>query len=58
MIQEKYSIKLNNFELLNFHPLKNTFTITIKKEDFYKFLKYYGIKIKLLNFDSFIINYV
>jgi len=49
-------MKLNNYELLNFHPLKNTFTITMKKEDFYKFLKYYGIKIKFLNFDSFIIN--
>ena len=44
-----FDINLNNFETFNFHPLVNTNTISIKKEDFFNFFKINHICIYLLN---------
>ena len=45
--------KLNSFDNFNFHPLINTMTINIKKNDFYNFLKINGIIINLFNFETY-----
>ena len=38
-------LKLNDFDSFNFHPLVNTATINIKRNDFYNFLKTNTIKL-------------
>ena len=42
-------LKLNDFNSFNFHPLINTATINIKKNDFYNFFKINNININLIN---------
>ena len=46
-------LKLNKFDSFNFHPLVNTATINIKKNDFYIFFKINNIAINLINFDTY-----
>ena len=48
-----FDINLNNFEIFNFHPLVNTSTVSIKKEDFFNFFKINNICIYLLNLKTF-----
>ena len=48
-----FDINLNNFEIFNFHPLVNTNTVSIKKEDFFNFFNIYNICIYLLNLKTF-----
>ena len=48
-----FDINLNNFEIFNFHPLVNTSTISIKKEDFFNFFNINNICIYLLNLTTF-----
>ena len=50
---ETIDLKLNEFDSLNFHPLINTATINIKKNDFYNFLKIQNINISLFNFETY-----
>ena len=45
--------KLNDFDSFNFHPLVNTATINIKREDFYNFFKIHNIAINLINFETY-----
>tara|TARA_B100001964_G_C13926961_1_gene462733 strand:+ start:134 stop:646 length:513 start_codon:yes stop_codon:yes gene_type:complete len=44
-----FDINLNNFETFNFHPLVNTNTVSIKKEDFFNIFNINNICIYLLN---------
>ena len=44
---------LDNFETFNFHPLINTATINISKNDFYNFFKINKININLINFRNY-----
>ena len=46
-------LKLNNFNSFNFHPLVNTVTINIKKDDFYNLLKINNIVVHLFNFETY-----
>ena len=46
-------LKLNDFDSFNFHPLVNTATINIKRNDFYSFLKTNGITINLFSFETY-----
>ena len=46
-------LELNNFNSFNFHPLTNTATINIKKDDFYNFFKTYNISINLIDLKSY-----
>ena len=46
-------LKLNDFDSFNFHPLVNTATINIKRNDFYNFLKINGININLFSFETY-----
>ena len=46
-------IKLNDFESFNFHPLINTATINIKKNEFYNFLKINNIGFNFKNFEKY-----
>ena len=46
-------LKLNDFDSFNFHPLVNTATINIKRNDFYNFLKINGITINLFSFETY-----
>ena len=48
-----FDINLNNFETFNFHPLVNTNTVSIKKEDFFNFFNVHNICIYLLNLKTF-----
>ena len=48
-----FDINLNNFEIFNFHPLVNTNTVSIKKEDFFNFFKINHICIYLLNLKTY-----
>ena len=48
-----FDLKLNSFDSLNFHPLVNTATINIKKNDFYNFFKINNIIINLVDFDTY-----
>ncbi len=45
--------KLANSEIINFHPLINTTTITIKTSDFIKFIIENGKKINIFSFNSY-----
>ena len=46
-------LKLNDFDSFNFHPLVNTATINIKRNDFYSFLKTNDITINLFSFETY-----
>ena len=46
-------LKLNDFDSFNFHPLINTATINIKREDFYNFFKINNIEINFINFETY-----
>ena len=46
-------IQLNDFDSFNFHPLVNTATINIKREDFYNFFKINNIEINFINFETY-----
>ena len=48
-----FDLKLNNFNSFNFHPLVNTATINIKRNDFYKFFKINNITINFINFETY-----
>ncbi len=46
-------LKLDDFNSFNFHPLVNTTTINIKREDFYNFFKINNIEINFINFETY-----
>ncbi len=48
-----FDIKLESFNSFNFHPLVNTATINIRKNDFYNFFKTNNIDIYLINFTTY-----
>ena len=48
-----FDIKLNEYNSFNFHPLVNTSTINIDKNDFYSFFLNNNINITLLNLNTF-----
>ena len=45
--------KLDDFNSFNFHPLVNTATVNINKNDFYNFFKINNIVINLINFKTY-----
>tara|TARA_Y100000590_G_C15359604_1_gene878392 strand:- start:265 stop:777 length:513 start_codon:yes stop_codon:yes gene_type:complete len=48
-----FDSKLEKYQSFNFHPLINTETINIKKNDFYNLFKIYNITINLINFETY-----
>jgi len=50
--------RLNDFNSFNFHPLINTATININKNDFYIFFKINNIIINLIDFDTYDTNII
>ena len=48
-----FDYKLNSFNSFNFHPLVNTATVNIQKNDFYDFFKKNNIKINYINFETY-----
>ena len=46
-------LRLNNYDSFNFHPLINTATINLKRNEFYKFFKINDIVINLINFKTY-----
>ena len=53
-----FTLKLNDFNSFNFHPLINTATININKNDFYNFFKINNIIINLIDFDTYDTNII
>ena len=45
--------KLDECEIFNFHPLINTATINIRRNDFYNFFKISNITINIINFETY-----
>ena len=45
--------RLNDFDSINFHPLVNTSTINIKKNDFYNFFEINNIVVNFINFETY-----
>ena len=45
VVLEKMIVDASDDELVNFHPCRNTATLSLKKKDFMKFLDYVGNKV-------------